>query len=239
MNTDTKWPKNLVVVRHGQSELNVALDLMDRGLEDKLKGLTKVRDVDIELTDLGIRQARETGKYLGEQDFKFDACYSSPYKRAVHTAEEIIAELPYKLKIFKDNRIREKEFGVNHCLPWNEFKEKFPEYYKARKRDGKYWHRLPGGENYPDVEFRLHSFLGTLVRDLAGKNVLISTHQVPCVLLRSLFEHLGEKEVLALGDVPNCGVSIYKTDKLRHQEGRMKLIEWNKAVYDRLHSGAV
>ena len=40
----------------------------------------------------------------------------SIYHRAVNTAELIAKELPYKLKIYKDNWLREKEFGRLHGL---------------------------------------------------------------------------------------------------------------------------
>ncbi len=230
-NSEHRWPERIVIVRHGQSEFNVAKDLLEEGLKERLEALVNVRNVDIKLTEIGIWQAKETGKYLAEQDFKFDICYSSPYKRALQTAEKIINQFDYELKIFQDNRVREKEFGVLHGLTGEAIREQFPEHYRARKRDGKYWHRLLGGENYPDVEFRLHSFLGTLVRDWPRKNVLIAAHQVPCILFRALFEHLREEEVLTLGDYNNCGISEYIIDESKLPKNRMKLVEWNKVVY--------
>jgi len=225
-----KWPERLVVVRHAQSELNVARDLLEEGLADKLRQLASVRDVDIDITGLGERQADETGKYLARMP-RFDVCFTSPYKRAVRTAERIATQLHYDIHIFKDYRLGEKEFGVLHGLTSDDIKEQFPHEYAARQRDGKYWHRLPGGENYPDVGRRVHEFMDKLVRDYGGRHVLVTTHHVPYLMFRALFEHLGEEEMLALSEVPNCGMQEYILDTSRVPEGRMKLVDFNRVAY--------
>jgi broad specificity phosphatase PhoE len=224
-----KWPKLLVVVRHGQSEQNAAIDLLEKDLKETLEKFAKIRDMDIALTSKGIQQALETGKYLAQ--YEFDICFSSPYKRTMQTAQAIVSKFDYDIRIFQDNRLREKEFGRLHGLTTADIKKIYPREYEDRKRDGKYWYRLLGGENYPDVEMRVHSFLDKLVRDYSGKNVLVNTHHVPCVFFRALFEHLDEKAVLELGDVPNCGISEYVLDTSKSPEGRMKLKEFGKVVY--------
>lgn len=221
---------DLVIVRHGQSEQNVALDLLEDNLEAVLKQQKEIRDMDIPLTKQGLWQAEHTGRYF-KICSDFDICFSSPYKRTLQTAEKIISEIGYDLKIFKDNRLREKEFGRLHGFSTEEIKQKYPEEFHDRKRDGKYWYRLPRGENYPDVEARIHSFLDKLVRDYGGKKVLVVTHQVPYLMFRALFEHLGEKKVLALGDVPNCGIQQYVLDVSKSPEGKMTLVEFNQKMY--------
>lgn len=228
-----KWPSRLVVIRHGRSELNEAKDLLDKGIEDKLRALSEKRDVDMELVAEGIYQAQETGKYLATTE-PFDICFSSPYKRTLDTAKNIIEQLPYALPIFKVNRLREKEFGSLHGLSSQDIKEQFPHEYKARQRDGKYYYRLPGGENYLDVEDRVHRFLDKLIREYAGKHVVIVTHHVPCVMFRAIFEHLGEKEVLDLGDVHNCGMAEYRPDTSKKPEGKMRTLSWNQIAYSKM-----
>jgi len=225
-----KWPRRLTIIRHGESEQNKALDLFDEDLGEELERLANTRDMDIELTGLGGWQAKKTGEYLAGEE-EFDICFCSPYRRTVQTAEEITNKLPYELEIFEDERIREKEFGRLHNLTREQIKEIYPEEYAARQRDGKYWYRMKGGENYPDVKMRLHSFLDKLVRDWGGKNVLVVTHQVPYILFRSMFEHLNEEKTLALGDVPNCGIQVYGIDTSEKKEGRMKIEDYNKVAY--------
>ena len=225
-----KWPKNLVIVRHGQSTLNVAQDLLEDNLGELLEEQKNVRDADITLTKEGVIQAKKTGEFLSKEE-KFDICFSSPYMRTMQTAENIISKFDYDLRIFKDNRLREKEFGRLHGYKTEEIREKYPEEFADRERDGKYWYRLPRGENYPDVEARIHSFLDKLSRDYGGKNVLVVTHQVCYKMFRALFEHLGEKEVLELEETPNCGVQKFIIDTSKTKEGRLKLIMFNEVGY--------
>lgn len=225
-----KWPKRILIVRHGESDQNVAEDLFQEDLKEILKKLYETRDADIQITSKGTWQSQQTGKYLAHEE-PFDICLCSPYARTIQTAENIIAQLPYKLKIHKDDRLREKGFGTLHALSKEEIKEKFPEEYHARKRDGKYYYCLPGGENYPNVGMRVHSIASKLIRDHANQNVLIVTHAVPARMFRAMYEHLGEKEVLALEDIANCGMVSFIRDTSKVPEGRMKLEFYNKIVY--------
>lgn len=232
--TPPKWPKRLVIVRHGQSEQNVALDAMEltkSQLELLVDSLRQTRDADIALTPIGMWQAEKTGKYLADTE-PFDICLVSPYKRTLQTAGQIVAQFPYAVRTFKDDRLREKEFGMLHGLTKEEIRTLHPREHFARQRDGKYWYSLPGGENYPAVGMRVHGVGDKLSRDWAGNNVLIVTHHVPCVMFRAMYEHLDEAQVLALGDVPNCGISEYRLDRSKVPEGRLGLVQWNKVAYD-------
>ena len=74
---------------------------------------------------------------------------------------------------------------------------------------GKYHHRPPAGENYPDVALRLHSFLATLTREAAGESVLVVCHPVAELIFRMLLERLSEQQVLTIDgnkaqEVRNC-----------------------------------
>lgn len=219
-----KWPRRLIIVRHGQSEHNVALDLKETREREVMRS---IRDMDIALTEEGRCQARETGAALAE--YRFDKAFVSPYRRTRQTAEELLAY--QHITPYYDERIREKEFGSLHGLTKQGILEQYPDEVRRRQLEGKYWYRLPNGENYPDVRLRLHSFLDMLVRDCAARDVLVVTHHVPCLLFRGLYEHLGEEEILALGDVANCGISEYVCDTSRRPEGRMRLTRWNETVY--------
>ncbi|GAM22718.1 hypothetical protein SAMD00019534_058930, partial [Acytostelium subglobosum LB1] len=222
-----KWPTRLVIVRHGQSEQNAALDI----LQDDIDTLASVRDADIRLTPIGEWQSQQTGRYLSTME-PFDICFTSPYLRAINTADNIIKHLPYRLKVYKDNWLREKEFGKWHGLTEKSIREKFPDEYVIRLRDGKYWYRFPGGENYLDVEMRIHCFLEKLSRDYAGRSVLVVTHQVPYKIFRGLFHHLDEQGLLALENVHNCGIQEYILDTSKAPEGRMKLKHFNLKSYN-------
>jgi len=225
-----KWPSRLVIVRHGQSEQNIILDLLEEDLEAFLKQQKMIRDADVPLTETGVWQAQQIGLFLAEYE-PFDYCFSSPYKRTLQTSDGIVSNLGYDLRIFKENRLREKEFGRLHGFKTAEIREIYPEEFRDRERDGKYWYRLPRGENYPDVEMRVHSFLDKLTRDFGGKNILVVTHQVPYKMFRALFEHLDEEGVLALEDAPNCGIQEYKINTSKADEGRLELVKFHHIAY--------
>jgi len=222
-----KWPSRLVIIRHGQSEQNEALDLFQHDIQK----LTSIRDADIKLTQLGMAQATETGKFL-EKYPKFDVCFCSPYRRTIETTRQIVSEFKDKLLCFQDNRLREKEFGRLIGMDEKTVKERFPIEYEARERDGKYWYRFPGGENYPDVEFRVQSFLEFLCSDFCGKSILVVTHQVPYKMFRAVLHHLNEKQVLDLENVHNCGIQEYVLDRSKSSNGRLTLKSFNLIAYN-------
>lgn len=192
--------------------------------------MASIRDADIKLTKLGEEQAIKTGKYLATLP-PFDICFCSPYRRAVRTAELIISQFNYRIGLFKDNRLREKEFGRLHGLDKQTVKERYPEEYKARERDGVYWYRFIGGENYVDVEMRINSFLESL-QDYAGRSVLVVSHQVPFKMFRAVIQRLDESQVLELPYVPNCAMQQYKLNQTKYPDGRLILDKFNYVAYE-------
>src|SRR3982750_2403565 len=84
-----KWPDRLWIVRHGQSESNVARRLAEAAAREEI-GIS-VRDVDVELSALGQAQARAVGRWLGElaPDARPNVVLVSPYRRAIETASLI------------------------------------------------------------------------------------------------------------------------------------------------------
>ncbi len=102
----------LVLVRHGQSEWN---------LENKFTGWT-----DVELSEQGIKEAKEAGKVLKEKGFKFDVAYTSVLKRANDTLKYILDELGEKdIPIKKSWRLNERHYGALQGLNKDETREKY------------------------------------------------------------------------------------------------------------------
>ena len=58
------WPKRLWLVRHGQSQGNVARDAAHEAGHSVID--LDVRDVDVPLSDLGQRQAEAAGRWFAE-----------------------------------------------------------------------------------------------------------------------------------------------------------------------------
>lgn len=69
----------LVLVRHGQSMWN---------LENRFTGWT-----DVELSENGIKEAKEAGRVLKQKGFLFDIAFTSVLKRANDTLTYILKEM--------------------------------------------------------------------------------------------------------------------------------------------------
>ncbi|HEX8412904.1 MAG TPA: phosphoglycerate mutase family protein, partial [Sphingomicrobium sp.] len=83
------WPARLWLVRHGQSQGNVARDAADQAGLPTID--LEMRDVDVPLSDLGHRQAEAAGRWFAAlpEGERPELILSSPYIRARQTAEAI------------------------------------------------------------------------------------------------------------------------------------------------------
>ena len=132
--------------------------------------------------------------------------------------------------------MREKDFGIFDGLTKAGIQKKYPDEWKRRQRDGKYYYRPPGGESYPDVALRIHSFLGTLTRDYQKQSVLLVCHSVIVLVFRRLLERLSEEELMEIDrdpdkEVRNCSVTWYEFDSKLGGSGKMALREFNSVYY--------
>ena len=226
---DQKWPDLLTIVRHGQSERNVAKEKAKATGNAVVWG-SSLRDVDTPLTPLGVQQAISTGKFLRDKA-SFDVIFASPYCRTMQTAEHIAGQLATVPQIIMEERVREIEFGILDGLTHQGIKEKYPDEWARREREGKYWYRAPGGESRPDVALRVHSFLGALTRDFRQKKVLVVCHSVVVLIFRRLLERWDESKYLEIDkedDVLNCGVTTYRYDR---EANRLQLDAYNTICY--------
>ena len=89
----------LVLVRHGQSMWN---------LENRFTGWA-----DVDLSERGIREAREAGNTLKENDFTFDVTMTSYLKRSIRTLWVMLDALDQMhLPIQTDWRLNERHYGA-------------------------------------------------------------------------------------------------------------------------------
>lgn len=191
--------------------------------------------MDVPLTANGEKQAVATGLGLGAE-FKFDRVFVSPFQRTMETARLMIEQFPYAVETIEDERLREIDFGVLDGLTKHGIAHLHPEEKARRLKLGKYHHRPPAGENYPDVALRLHSFLGTLTRETAGESVLVVCHSVVVLIFRKLLERLSEQQLLAIDadkdqEVRNCSVTHYKFDPGASANGKLVLRDFNRVYY--------
>jgi len=154
----------LVLVRHGQSEWN-------------LKNLfTGWRDVD--LTEQGIKEAREAGRKLKAQGLTFDVAFTSALKRAQNTLDLMLEEMGQsKIPVIKDQALNERDYGDLAGLNKDDARKKWGE------EQVHIWRRSydiapPGGESLKDTLARTLPYYVTeiLPRVMRGERVLVAAH---------------------------------------------------------------
>ena len=227
------WPERLYLVRHGQSQGNVARDAADEAGLHEID--IDVRDVDVPLSRLGILQAEAAGRWFAQlpRSERPEVILSSPYVRARQTAEIIcnqdaLAGGPTRTIV--DERLREREFGIFDRLTTAGIRERFPEEAAHRARLGKFYHRPPGGESWADVILRLRSAMNTINLHYCNKRVLIVCHQVVVLCFRYILEELDEATILKIdkaGEVLNCGIASYGFEPDAHGLCIPELALWN------------
>ena len=201
----------LVLVRHGQSMWN---------LENRFTGWT-----DVELSEQGIKEAKEAGKVLKEKGFGFDVAYTSVLKRANDTLGYILEELGEQdIPVKKSWRLNERHYGALQGLNKDETKEKYgeeqvllwrrstdvrpPELSKDDERypgnDSKYSelkeNELPTTENLIDTIERVMVYWNSdIVKDLEeGKRVIIAAHGNSLRGLIKYLDNMTDEEIIKL-----------------------------------------
>ena len=201
----------LVLVRHGQSMWN---------LENRFTGWT-----DVELSEQGIKEAKEAGKVLKEKGYGFDVAYTSVLKRANDTLGYILEELGEKnIPVKKSWRLNERHYGALQGLNKDETKEKYgeeqvllwrrstdvrpPALSKDDERypgnDPKYndlkENELPTTENLIDTIERVMVYWNSdIVKDLeAGKRVIIAAHGNSLRGLIKYLDNMTDEEIIKL-----------------------------------------
>ena len=189
----------LVIVRHAQSESN------------KAKFFAAATNVN--LTELGRKQAEKTAKFLS--NYTFDRAYSSPMVRVQQTAKPIIRGRDLALEICAD--LREIHGGMWEGLPYSEIDERYPEEREL------WYHSLgdcvcPGGDSMSDVDQRVRSAFLKIVADNPGKTVLVATHATPIRVITNFFLGRTLREIDDLTWAGNASVTIVDCFEDGHYE---------------------
>jgi broad specificity phosphatase PhoE len=208
-----RWPRELILVRHGESAGNVARDAAESGGQQWID--IAERDMDGALSLRGVAQAKALGHWLGRRAATPSVVIASPYRRAAETASVALESGALDVALVLDERLREREFGVLDRLTKRGIVERFPAEAEARSRVGKFYYRPPGGESWCDVALRVRSALDTISHEYADERVLIVTHEVVILMFRYVLERLTERDVLAVGaetQLLNCSVTCFVAD---------------------------
>src|SRR3989344_4332767 len=168
----------IIIVRHGQTTENAKTQNIGH-------------DNEALLTEEGILQAEKLGHHLKGE--KITHAYSSPQKRAVHTAEKILQHHPIA-KITHVDELREQGLGAAEVLPKEVRKEMI-------KNSGQPWHlfKAEKGESYVELQERAKKFLHEMVKKHPNDTVLVVSHggTLGVLLLHILEKELNEENYRA------------------------------------------
>jgi 2,3-bisphosphoglycerate-dependent phosphoglycerate mutase len=174
----------LVLVRHGQSEWN-------------LKNLfTGWRDVD--LTEQGVKEAREAGHKLKAQGLVFDVAFTSALKRAQRTLDLVLEEMGApNLTTYKDLALNERDYGDLSGLNKDDARKKWGE------EQVHIWRRSydiapPGGESLRDtlartLPYYVQEILPCVLR---GQRTIVAAHGNSLRALVMVLERLSPEGIL-------------------------------------------
>lgn len=187
-------PIDLVLVRHGESEGNVARGLSEQGDESVFTDeFCQRHDSRLRLTNLGRTQAKTTGKWIQENiGTYFDRYIVSVYARAMETAG--LLDLPgaqWRPSI----HLRERDMGYYDNMSEQEKRQKYPEAYAQYSLDPFYW-TPPNGESLATLCLRISRILDTLHRECSDRRVIIVCHGMVMWAFRIVIERWAPWEFL-------------------------------------------
>lgn len=216
--------KKLVFVRHGLSEWN-ALNLFT-GWED------------VDLSETGIKEAKEAGQKIKDANIEFDIAYTSYLKRAIKTCHYIL-EGSNQLWVpeVKSWRLNERHYGALQGLNKQETADKYgadqvqlwrrsydtlppllsPDDPKSSIHDRRYQlldkQSVPGGENLKVTLERALPFWQDHIAPslLNNKTVLVAAHGNSLRALCKHIENISNDDIMGL-EIPTGQPLVYELD---------------------------
>jgi broad specificity phosphatase PhoE len=183
----------LYFIRHGQTQHNA-------------DGLALGRR-DVPLNETGRAQAQTLARRLAGAPI--EAVYASPLGRALETARPLADALG--LEVGVEERLIEMDVGEVEDLPFDELRERYPEFLRRWRSDGLADVPMPGGETLRQVQERAWAAVEALRGRHGDGAVAAVTHnfvilsllcrvlRLPLDRFRSLRQDVGAYSVVELG----------------------------------------
>ncbi len=204
---------NLYIMRHGETYWNK---------EGLIQGSS-----DIELTEFGVELAEKTRDGFVKDKVRFQRIYTSPYLRAVKTAEVINERQQASLIV--DERVREMCFGKYEGLPLKKIKDSdrnirncfsIPSLYEPDET----------GESFEDVYARIDDFLENEIKPLEQdpdiENVLVVCHGAVIRAFLTRIRNMDLDEFWTIHQ-PNCSIN-----RIELKNSRFTSIKENILYYE-------
>ena len=217
--------QKLVLLRHGQSQWN---------LENRFTGWK-----DVDLTEKGESEARESGKLLKKNGFTFDIVHTSVLKRATRTMEICLSVMDLeKIPIQFNWRLNERHYGALQGLNKAETAAKYgdeqvhvwrrsyttppPKLDLNDERHPRFDERysnlapddLPASECLKDTVDRFLPYWHNIIKpDIdSGKRVLIVAHGNSLRALVKYLDQTSDQEIVNL-NIPTGVPLVYELDR--------------------------
>jgi 2,3-bisphosphoglycerate-dependent phosphoglycerate mutase len=214
----------LVLIRHGQSTWN---------LDNRFTGW-----VDVDLTPLGVEQARTAGRRLKAAGFDFDIAYTSVLKRAVWTLWHTLDQLDRTwLPVVHSWRLNERHYGALEGLNKADTAAKYgdaqvlqwrrsydtpppalePSDPRCERNDVRYAGLQPGQvpltECLKDTVARVLPYWNdSIVPSMAaGKRVIVAAHGNSIRALMKHLDQISDDDIIGL-EIPNGVPIVYELD---------------------------
>jgi len=204
--------RNLVLVRHGQSEWN-AKNLFTGW---KNPGLTET----------GVKEAISAGKLIKDEKINFDTMYTSELIRAQLTGNTILEIINQSdIPIIKDIALNERNYGSLAELNKDDARKKWGE------EQVHIWRRSydvppPDGESLKNTAERVLPYFNKeiLPKVVSGSNILIAAHGNSLRSLIMQLDELSKEEILNL-EIPTGAPIKYIFDEHGKVEEKLNLFE--------------
>jgi 2,3-bisphosphoglycerate-dependent phosphoglycerate mutase len=222
----------LVLLRHGESVWNK---------DNRFTGWT-----DVDLSEQGLKEAREAGRLLEESGFSFDLAFTSVLKRAIRTLWLVLDEMDLMwIPAHNSWRLNERHYGALQGLNKGEMAARFgdeqiliwrrsydvpppalePSDERWPGRDPRYRDlgptELPATECLKDTVARfLPHWNGSIAPAVkAGKRVIVAAHGNSIRALIKYLDNVSDQDIVGL-NIPTGTPLVYELDAelkpLRH-----------------------
>ena len=214
----------LVLIRHGESTWN---------LENRFTGWT-----DVDLTELGITQAKSAGQLLKKEGYDFDITYTSMLKRATRTLWHTLDEMDRTwLPVMHSWRLNErhygalqglnkadmaKQYGDAQVLVWRRSYDTPPPALeptdpRSERGDMRYAklkpEQIPLTECLKDTVDRVmplwQESLAPAIK--AGKRIVVAAHGNSIRALVKYLDNIGDNDIVGV-NIPNGIPLVYELD---------------------------
>jgi 2,3-bisphosphoglycerate-dependent phosphoglycerate mutase len=212
----------LVLLRHGESDWN---------RENRFTGWT-----DVDLSSAGREEARNAGRILSAEGYRFDIAFTSVLKRAIRTLWTALDELDQMwLPVTKDWRLNERHYGNLQGLNKAEMAAKFGEQQvlvwrrsydipppplagddpRSEASDPRYAGiSVPSTECLKDTVARVVPYWEASIAPAirSGKRVLVAAHGNSLRALVKYFDGVSDGEIVGL-NIPTAVPLVYELDE--------------------------